>query len=259
MCNPQGGMDAIVPWPTILGNQQPYEIARAHASDDMVKKLFKPFGSSGEEARKTAIFQWMEQIFGELRSTRRRYRAGFDIAASGEGDLGCFYVGAKEAGQLKLRGLLTTRTEDWHFIESAGHWLMTQLSDIHMRGDETGLGRSTCWEFAARYPQRFAGLGFSKEKVNLGTLLMGRLAEMGMIMPDSIVHQDIPADFFALRKVMQGGKVIFSEGPNEFNDASHCDIAWAGALACRAEADSGQAFGAATGGDRPRGRRVEGL
>ena len=47
-------------------------------------------------------------------------------------------------------------------------------------------------------------------------------------------HQDIAADYFALRKVFVGHRWIFSEARNEFNPASHCDIAWAGALATHA-------------------------
>src|SRR5947209_18256354 len=42
---------------------------------------------------------------------------------------------------------------------------------------------------------------------------------------------DIAADFFALRKVFSGTKWVFTEGRNSSNPASHCDIAWAAALA----------------------------
>jgi hypothetical protein len=47
-------------------------------------------------------------------------------------------------------------------------------------------------------------------------------------------QQDIAADYFALRKAYSGTKWIFTEGRNTFNPASHCDIAWAGALASEA-------------------------
>ena len=47
-------------------------------------------------------------------------------------------------------------------------------------------------------------------------------------------HQDIAADYFALRKLRQGNRVIFTEARNPNNPASHCDIAWAGALATEA-------------------------
>jgi hypothetical protein len=44
---------------------------------------------------------------------------------------------------------------------------------------------------------------------------------------------DIAADYFALRRIHTGTKWAFSEGKNSLNPASHCDIAWAGALATR--------------------------
>lgn len=47
-------------------------------------------------------------------------------------------------------------------------------------------------------------------------------------------EQDIAADYFALRKTFTGTKWVFSEGRNSANSASHCDIAWAGALATEA-------------------------
>ena len=46
--------------------------------------------------------------------------------------------------------------------------------------------------------------------------------------------QDIAADYFALRKTYTGTKWAFSETRNKLNLASHCDIAWAGALASEA-------------------------
>ena len=47
-------------------------------------------------------------------------------------------------------------------------------------------------------------------------------------------HADVAADYFALRKTHTGTRWTFSEGRNALNAASHCDIAWAGALATHA-------------------------
>jgi len=51
-------------------------------------------------------------------------------------------------------------------------------------------------------------------------------------------HQDIASDFFALRKMHTGTRWNFSEGKNLLNPASHCDIAWAGALSTFAHMES---------------------
>jgi hypothetical protein len=50
-------------------------------------------------------------------------------------------------------------------------------------------------------------------------------------------HQDIAADYFALRKIHTGSRWAFNEGRNTLNRASHCDIAWAGALASHAHSE----------------------
>ncbi len=56
---------------------------------------------------------------------------------------------------------------------------------------------------------------------------------------------DIAADYFALRKSFTGSKWAFSEGRNTSNPASHCDIAWAGALATHAHTQLRCTVGAA--------------
>jgi len=58
-------------------------------------------------------------------------------------------------------------------------------------------------------------------------------------------EQDIAADYFALRKAHNGTKWVFSEGRNIHNPASHCDIAWAGALATHAHTERKCSVGAA--------------
>jgi phage FluMu gp28-like protein len=255
MCNPQGGIDNIVPWSAILACQQTYEIARAHAGAKEVAQLFGEYRRESEKGRETKINAWMAQAFARLLAPKHR-RLGFDIAASGQGDLGALYVDAKDGDRLRLDGLLTTRTEDWHFIRTACRWLM-QLPSITGRGDETGLGKDTCWHMTQEFPGRFLGVNFSRSKADMGTLLMTQLSEHRKVMPDN--HPDIPADFYALQKTIQGNKVIFHEGPNEFNDASHCDIAWAGALASQADKEGGGPFGFASVPRPQRAGRAAGL
>ena len=56
--------------------------------------------------------------------------------------------------------------------------------------------------------------------------------------PDPIRRRLPAADYFALRKTHTGTRWAFSEVRNSLNAASHCDIAWAGALACHAHLDA---------------------
>ncbi|WP_172682938.1 hypothetical protein [Verrucomicrobium spinosum] len=108
---------------------------------------------------------------------------GFDIAASGHGDLGSFYVDGKEGDVFKLRGLLTTQTEDWHFMKCACRWFLTNLSAIMGCGDETGLGRNICWDMKQEFPTKFRGVNFSTLKVTMGMRLMDQLSAHQKIIP----------------------------------------------------------------------------
>jgi len=72
---------------------------------------------------------------------------------------------------------------------------------------------------------------------------MNQLATAQKRFPRS--EQDIAADYFALRKFYQASRWIFSETPNNLNPASHCDIAWAGALATHAHLENKGSVGAA--------------
>ena len=79
---------------------------------------------------------------------------------------------------------------------------------------------------------RFQPVNFSSKKHDLGFSLMNQLSVAEKRFP-KCAH-DIAADYFALRKVFTGNRWIFTEGRNAHNPASHCDIAWAGALATHA-------------------------
>ena len=103
---------------------------------------------------------------------------------------------------------------------------------IHAAGDETGLGRQICWEANKHFGGRFRSVNFASKKHNMGFALMNQLSVGEKCFPRS--QEDIAADYFALRKSFAGNRWIFTEGRNTFNPASHCDIAWAGALATEA-------------------------
>src|SRR2546427_577032 len=109
-------------------------------------------------------------------------------------------------------------------------------------GDESGLGRQICWQ-AAQCCNRFMPVNFSSKKQDLGFSLMNQLATAQKRFPRS--EQDIAADYFALRKSYHGTRWVFSESRNNANPVSHCDIAWAGALATHAHTENKCSIGAA--------------
>jgi len=173
-----------------------------------------------------------ETAQGRVTWALKSFRMGFDVAASGKGDLTVFYVDEFQRPNFWLRLLFTCRTDDWHFIKTVLFALMQELPSMSVAGDETGLGRQICWEASRKFGSRFHPINFSAQKPDLGFGLMNQLSMGEKRFPRS--EQDIAADYFALRKKFQGAKWIFSESTNSLNPASHCDIAWAGGLASAA-------------------------
>lgn len=237
----QGNTESIVPIEALLRCEaRDYGIDRAHIGGEAVGRLFgePDIHSPGPRIRK--IQAWtkasLPSLFDGRRFGNRRLRLGFDVAASGQGHLGCFYIEerANAGGPGVLRGLITTRTEDWQVLK----WILWTLlaeypGEIKGAGDETGLGRQICWETMERFAGRFIGVNFSREKHIMGAELMLELDAGLKRWPRS--EADIRQDYYAIKKTWGGGKWIFTEGKNNANPESHCDIAWAGALASAAD------------------------
>ena len=85
---------------------------------------------------------------------------------------------------------------------------------------------------SATKTSRFTSVNFAAKKHDLGFTLMNQLSVAEKRFPKN--EPDIAADYFALSKSFTGKKWIFTESRNTWNAASHCDIAWAGALASHA-------------------------
>ena len=232
-CNPSGSSSAIVPWSQIQLCQQDYEIPRVHLEARQIAEAFGVFTPATQQSRELRIANFVASAFAALIKTPAQYRLGFDVAASGEGDLACIYIDRKEAPRLKLAGLFTCRTEDWNFLQTVLWTFHRRLPALKSAGDETGLGRQICWETAGHFPGQFAAVNFSSEKHDIGFVLMNQLSVAEKIFPKG--QPDVAQDFFSLRKIFSGQKWKFTEGRNHLNAASHCDIAWAGALATKAD------------------------
>lgn len=239
-CNPTGSTSAIVPWAQIENCRQDYTIERLHMEASQVAELFGTFRPESQAPREIKIAQFIGAAFAKLFAKPAPYRLGFDVAASGQGDLASIYIDRKEAGRLKLAGLFTCRTDDWNFLKTVLWTCHRRLSALQAAGDETGLGRQICWETAAQFPGIFTGVNFASEKHDMGFALMNQLSVAEKVFPKS--EPDVAQDYFAMRKVYQGKRWVFTEGRNLLNAASHCDMAWSGALASKADAVGGEVF-----------------
>ncbi|HWV99200.1 MAG TPA: terminase family protein [Candidatus Acidoferrum sp.] len=238
MCNPLGATAAsIVEWSAIERCRADYQIERIHLEDLDVRQHFGQCEPSNHESRQRQIYAFIHKSFPNLfsSSSSKKIRLGFDVAASGQGNLAAFYLDEDKSPELWLRALLTCRTDDWHFLGCVLFCFLEELPSIRGAGDESGLGQQICWEAANQFGTRFLKVNFASKKQELGFALMNQLASGEKRIPRS--EADIAADFFALRKFHTGTRWTFSEGRNSLNPASHCDIAWAAALASYAHAN----------------------
>ncbi|HWV98180.1 MAG TPA: hypothetical protein VNZ64_00675 [Candidatus Acidoferrum sp.] len=249
MCNPLGAATAsIVEWSAIERCRYDYSIERVHLEAADVLQRFGQFNPHTEQDRQRKIHEFLHASFPSLFAANHQrstinYRLGFDVAASGQGNLAAFYIDEPKDSAHWLRALLTARTEDWHFLGTALSCFLRQLPSLRGAGDQSGLGRQICWEAASQFGCRFLQVNFASKKQDLGFALMNQLATAEKRFPRS--QQDIAADYAALRKSYTGTRWVFTEGRNTFNPASHCDIAWAGALASHAHTALASSVGAA--------------
>ena len=227
--NPQVG------WSVIQRCQADYSIERMHVEARDIEKLVGKYDRATALNRAHETATVIKAAFSKLLATPGQYTVGFDVAASGEGDLACIYVDEVSGGLQTLRGLLTARVgDDWPFLKAALYTFLDELSAVTGAGDETGLGRQICREAALDFPGQFHCVNFRSEKSDLGTVLINQLAATEKVFPKN--QPDIAQDIFSVSKVWNGSKWIFTEGRNMLNPHSHCDINWAACLSSKAKA-----------------------
>ncbi|WP_225919314.1 terminase large subunit domain-containing protein [Actomonas aquatica] len=258
MCNPRGGTAVIVPWSQIELCMGAYEAERLHLEATQISEMFGDYSTATEQDRARQIRSFLDATFPELFTRDAHHHLGYDVAASGRGDLAAIYVDEKAGDTQTLRGLMTWRTDDWNFHDVVTHHFMKRVCAVRGAGDETGLGRKICWELAKKFPGRFQQVNFASSKHDMGFSLMNQLSTAQKRFPRE--WQDVALDFFALRKTHNGKKWLFSEGTNNMLSYSHCDIAWGGGLSTEASKSTGyqgktedfQAWGKPRGAGRDR-------
>ena len=246
MCNPMGAATShIVEYSAIENCRADYQILRLHLEHDQIIQQFGAYRPERQAERQYDIAEFIHHKFLPLFKSTSSHRVGFDVAASGQGDLASIYIDEPKGSELWLRGLFTCRTEDWNFLSTVLHTFLRELRYVQAAGDQSGLGRQICWDTGKLFPGRFTSVNFSAKKHDLGFALMNQLATAQKRFPRA--EQDIAADYFALRKSYEGSRWVFSESPNSLNPASHCDIAWAGALATEAHITNKSTVGSRLG------------
>ncbi|HRQ87220.1 MAG TPA: hypothetical protein PLA50_00360 [Bacteroidia bacterium] len=236
-------LSPIVAWEVLKACERPaLRIERAHLSHEDIESLFGRAESSPSAMRRRAVERWILATFPRLLSTRggssRRFRLGFDVAASRKGHLASVWIEEARGDTFEHRALLTFRTEDWDVMQWCLEILMARMpGEVRGRGDETGLGRAICWKLSKLFHGRFEGVNFTSARRDLGTALMERLAARRLVL--SPEHPDIVQDIYCLRKGVKGKEIVWFEVKNDLLPESHADIAWSAALAAWADMDGG--------------------
>src|SRR6185295_12859039 len=104
-----------VEWSAIERCRYDYQIERIHLEHNQILHLFGEFSPATKTARESKIDQFIREKFPNLlgaSSEIKNARLGFDIAASGQGDLAVIYMDEAKGDDLWLRGLFSCRTED---------------------------------------------------------------------------------------------------------------------------------------------------
>lgn len=231
----------IVEWEVLKAAEKAgRQIERAHLSHADIERLFGRAEVRDRGSRRRAVEHWIEANFAKLLDRRqggsRRFRLGFDVAASRKGDLASVWIEERRGAQTLHRALLTFRNEDWDVMQWCLEILMARIpGEVLGRGDETGLGKQICWNLSKLFHGRFEGVNFSSKKSDIGTALMARLASRGLTL--SADHPDVTQDLYCIRKGIKENRVYFFESKNDLLPASHADIGWSAALAAYADLD----------------------
>jgi phage FluMu gp28-like protein len=241
LLKPRKGGESAVKWIFLDSARQAYGCARVDLNGD-----------------KPGDARILVPQLAALGAGRGRMALGYDVARTG--DLSCVWINAEEPRNAhapltgtgsqsasatppgvaaRLVGLITMRNMPFGSQRSIIEALMLAFPTLVGAGDSTGLGMQICEELQTKFgPARFSGVNFSAMKPELGTNMVRVYEDGRQILPVAREFDDAIYDVAGIRtQPMPSGRVKFYETPNPISRHSHCDMAWANALALLALKD----------------------
>ena len=173
-----------------------------------------------------------ENVFADLDQSKGPLYVGWDVARTGH--LSPVWVNQLVGDVFHLRVLVNMHRMDFPYMRQ----VVWQAMDVATRGagDATGLGMESCELTGKRYPGRFDEVNFSSAKAALGSKLMQTYEDVRQRLPtggcDDVIH-----DLHAIQKETRLGKLVLHETRNAIEKRSHCDMAYANALALYAASE----------------------
>jgi len=180
---------------------------------------------------------WKAGYFKGLAAEAGRVEVGWDVAR--QSDLSVVWVNLAGAdGIRRLRHLVVMRRCEFALQREVLRDLMGSCRRAVGCGDATGLGMDSNETLTSLYGARWQGVQFTaKSKRELGSLLLTAYDEGSQLLPASGgEYKFIHTDIYAVQKTGDSDTLRLMETPNPLLEESHCDLAYANALARKAAA-----------------------
>lgn len=174
-----------------------------------------------------------ENIFAQrLKGLPGRLTVGWDVARRKDLSVLWFNEEVNKTQYLRLLVIMRRCRFDYQregVIEQA----MNTLPNLSGAGDETGLGMESNERLRLKYGElRWRPVNFASSKMALASRLQTYWQERRQVIP--ISADQVQMDVHGLQKERKGDKLIVHETANTLEPDSHCDMAWANALALEA-------------------------
>jgi len=223
LCEFTGDMEALVTWAQLVAAGQrveglPLDVIEVADGNGWKADFWRTFAGNG------------------------RPEIGWDVAR--HADLSVIWVNAHSVNDIRrLSKLVICRRTSFALQREIIRSLLEAYPRAVGCGDATGLGMDSNETLATAFGSRWQPVTFTqRSKRELGSGLMTAFDEGSIALPAAAVegeHKRIATDIYALQKQGDKANLIISEGLNPLEPDSHCDIAWAAALAIRASGIAG--------------------
>lgn len=188
---------------------------------------------------------WDATFFNPLRAIKGRDEVGWDVARHGH--FSVIWVNTGPVGDKHLTALVLMQHTSFGLQREVVSAAMTNKPGNVGAGDATGIGADSNETLERRYPKRWEGVNFAgTRKSDLGSGLFTAFRDSTQSLPAFDGPSEakfVATDIYAVQRQLdqerqtdeQGkARLKLTETPNALLPDSHCDIAYAGALAIRA-------------------------
>lgn len=220
LCKPKQGGASAIKWQWILAAKREYKMLRFKFTGDDLTEV--------TGAAEAIVKACQESGSPEL---------GYDVARTG--DLAAVWVNRRDGTRHIAIGLVTFKNSKFSTQKALLMAIFKGCASVVGAGDKTGLGMQICEELEEEFGQaRFIGINFGTAKPDLGTRLTKFYEQGDQELPAGPEYDEVFFDLAGIRQdSLPSGRIHFYESTNPVNKASHCDMAWANALALAAGAE----------------------